>query len=204
MYKRKVLILFAHPRLDRSEANAYLIQQVQGLPGVTFVDLYATYPRFEIDVAREQQLLTEHDVIVFQHPLFWYSTPSLLKEWQDLVLEYGFAYGKGGEALKGKLFLNAVTTGGPEHAFCEGGYQNYSLRELLRPMEQTANLCHMKYLPPLVLYAAGHAKEEDRLVPHGKAYVCLLEALRDHEMDLNALVKEEFVCADFSALKLGG
>ena len=54
------------------------------MEGVTFVDLYAEYPRFEIDVDREQARLLAHDVIVFQNPLFWYSTPAILKEWQDL------------------------------------------------------------------------------------------------------------------------
>jgi Flavodoxin-like fold len=66
------------------------------------------YPDFHINVAREQELLTLHDVIVFQHPLYWYSYPAILKEWQDLVLESGFAFGHMGTRLAGKLLLHAI------------------------------------------------------------------------------------------------
>ncbi len=90
---RRILVLFAHPALERSEANRPLAEAAQRLDGVTLVDLYAEYPDFGIDVDREQTRLREHDVIIFMYPLYWYSTPALLKEWQDLVLEYGFAYG---------------------------------------------------------------------------------------------------------------
>ena len=108
--------------------------------GVTFVDLYAEYPRFDIDVDQEQRRLEAADVVIFQHPLYWYSTPSILKEWQDLVLEHGFAYGPNGKALEGKLLFCAVTAGGSQDAYCAGGYNNFTLRELLRPVEQTAIL----------------------------------------------------------------
>ena len=66
------------------------------VPGITFIDLYAEYPRFDIDIDREQARLVEAGIILFQFPLFWYSTPSIIKVWQDLVLEHGFAYGSEG------------------------------------------------------------------------------------------------------------
>ncbi|MCV5747032.1 NAD(P)H-dependent oxidoreductase, partial [Escherichia coli] len=72
---------------------------------MTCVDLYGEYPRFNINIDREQQRLREHDVVIFQFPLYWYSTPAILKEWQDLVLEYGFAYGTEGTELQGKTML---------------------------------------------------------------------------------------------------
>ena len=84
---------------------------------MTVHDLYEAYPDLDIDVAREKALLLAHDVIVWQHPFFWYSTPAILKEWQDLVLEFGWAYGPGGTALRGKLFVSAITTGGREAAY---------------------------------------------------------------------------------------
>ena len=96
---RRVLILLAHPSPDESEVNLPMIRASAKLEGVTVLDLYAEYPDFVIDVEREQARLREHDIIVFQFPLYWYSVPALLKGWQDLVLEYGFAYGSGGEAL---------------------------------------------------------------------------------------------------------
>ena len=204
MNKRKILILFAHPRIDRSEANAHMIKEIHDLEGITLVDLYAEYPRFEIDVNKEQQRLLDHDVIVFQHPLFWYSTPSILKEWQDLVLQYGFAYGSEGHALDDKLFLSAITAGGDKSAFTREGYQHFEIRELLTPIEQTATLCRMIYLPPLVLYAAGHATEQNRLEPHAKDYARLLKALRDDRFNVKEALKHKTLCGLLDNLITGG
>src|SRR6267142_5420557 len=106
----KVLILFAHPALEKSRVNQELMREVRGLPGITFHDLYETYPDFHIDVKREQRQVEAHDIVIFQHPFYWYGSPAILKEWQDLVVEYGYAYGKGGNAFQGKLMLNAITT----------------------------------------------------------------------------------------------
>ena len=91
--KRKILVLFAHPSQKRSEVNKPLFTQCLQHDDVTAIDLYREYPRFHIDIDKEQQRLIEHDVIIFMFPLYWYSTPAILKQWQDLVLEYGFAYG---------------------------------------------------------------------------------------------------------------
>lgn len=200
MTARKILVLFAHPQLDRSFANARLVDEVQSMSGVTFVDLYREYPRMEIDIDREQKRVEAHDVLVFQHPLFWYSTPAILKEWQDLVLEFGWAYGSGGRALDGKIFLSAITTGGDQKAYSDEGYQHFDIRELLRPFEQTAALCHMTFLPPFVLYAAGHAVEEGRLEPHAVKYRKLLEALRDDRLDISTALKRHTLDEDTDQL----
>ena len=58
----------------------------------------------------------------------------------DLVLEYGFAYGSDGTALQGKVLFNALTAGGLEAAYRAEGYNHFTLRELLAPLEQTATL----------------------------------------------------------------
>lgn len=180
---RSILVLFAHPAQARSEAHALLARVARDTPGVTFADLYAEYPRFEIDIDAEQARLAAHDVLVFQHPVYWYSTPALLKEWQDLVLEYGWAYGRGGTALRGKIFLCAVTAGGPVEAYGAGGYNRFPLRVLLSPLEQTANLCGMTYLPPFALFAARRAAQGAALALHAARYRRLLEALRDDRLD---------------------
>jgi putative NADPH-quinone reductase len=131
---RSILVLFAHPAQHRSEAQALMARIARGVKGVTFADLYAEYPRFDIDIDREQARLAAHDVIVFQHPVYWYSTPALHKEWQYLVLEYCWAYGTGGTALIGKLYLCAHTAGGPEHANGATRYNRFPLRVLLSPL----------------------------------------------------------------------
>jgi putative NADPH-quinone reductase len=182
---RRVLVLFAHPRCDRSEVNVVLAEAARDVDGVTVVDLYAEYPTFEIDVEREQQRLLDHDVVVFQHPVYWYSCPALLKEWQDLVLEHGFAYGADGRALEGKALVNAVTAGGRREVYSRESGTNLELRDFFAPFEQTALLCRMRYLPPFVLYAAGHAVAEDRLETHAADYRRLLTALVEDRLDLD-------------------
>ncbi|MEM7240106.1 MAG: NAD(P)H-dependent oxidoreductase, partial [Pseudomonadota bacterium] len=156
------------------------------IAGITFTDLYADYPRHNIDVAREQERLLQHDVILFQFPLFWYSTPSLLKEWQDLVLEHGFAYGSGGDRLDGKKMLLALTTAGPSEAYSQAGYQQYPLRTFLTPLEQTAHLCGMSFVPPYVLHAALSADETGEIGRHSAGYVRLIQAIRDDTFDFDA------------------
>jgi len=200
---RRILVLFAHPSLTRSEANRPLLAAARALDGVTCVDLYAEYPAFEIDIDREQQRLRAHDVVCFQHPLYWYSTPAILKEWQDLVLEHGFAYGAGGTALHGKLFFSACTAGGPEAAYCAEGYNHFTIRELLQPLEQTAYLCGMTYLPPFALFGARTAVQEGRIDAHVADWLRLLTALRDGTLDIARAEPLPRLNADLDALLAG-
>jgi len=148
MKDQNVLVIFAHPAIHRSRVNRALIQNISSVDEVEFVDLYALYPDFHINVPQEQQRLIEFEKIVIQHPFYWYSVPSLLKEWIDLVWEHGFAFGKDATALKGKTVLQVITCGGSMDAYSQQGHNHFSLRELLRPMEQSVRLCGMQYLPP--------------------------------------------------------
>jgi glutathione-regulated potassium-efflux system ancillary protein KefG len=176
---KQILILFAHPALEKSRVNRRLIRAVRDLDGVYIHDLYETYPSFNINVKAEQDLLLAHDVIVFHHPFYWYSSPAILKEWQDLVLEYGFAYGQEGQALHGKQVLSAITTGGGEKAYCAQGYNRFTLRELLVPFEQTAILCGMEYLPPFVVHGTHGLQEQHQIDRYADAYRRVILALRD-------------------------
>lgn len=179
---QQVLILFAHPSLHRSEVNRHLFNASQNLPNVTIVDLYQEYPTFNIDIDREQQRLLEHDVVVFMFPLYWYSTPSILKEWQDLVLEYGFAYGHQATALKGKHFLCALTAGGAEKAYHADGYNHFTIRELLQPLEQMAAITGMNYWPPFALFGARTAAQEKRISEHVKQWQSFLGSMTQGHM----------------------
>jgi glutathione-regulated potassium-efflux system ancillary protein KefG len=182
MVMRKVLIVFAHPGLERSRVNRRLVEAVDGIQGVQFRDLYEAYPEFDIDVGREQHLLEEHDVIVFQHPLFWYSAPAMLKQWQDLVLEHGWAYGATGTALRGKVALHAMTTGGSEESYRREGGNRFTIGELLAPFEQTARLCGMSWLPPFVVHGT-HLLTDPEIARHASDYRRLVAALRDGTLD---------------------
>lgn len=181
----KVLILFAHPALEKSRVNRRLADVARTTPSVTFHDLYEAYPDFDIDVPREQQLLLAHDLLVVQHPFYWYSTPALVKQWEDLVLEHGWAYGTGGTALRGKAWLSALTTGGREAAYQPEGLNRFTIRELLRPLEQTARLCGMTFLAPFVVHGT-HRLDADGIGAAAADYRRTLEALRDDRIDLAA------------------
>jgi glutathione-regulated potassium-efflux system ancillary protein KefG len=182
---RRVLVLFAHPVLERSRVNRRLVSAIRDVENVTIHDLYSAYPTSNINVPREQELLLAHDVIVFQHPFYWYSVPAILKEWQDLVLEHGWAYGAGGTKLKGKITLNAVTTGGPATAYSKTGYNRFSVRELLAPWDQTAHLCGMRYLAPFAVHAALRIASDDDVAQRREDYRRLIVALRDDRLDLD-------------------
>lgn len=196
----ELLVYYAHPGHRHSQANRAMLAAAGSVDGIELVDLYAEYPRFRIDVDREQERLLEHEVIVFQFPLFWYSTPSLIKEWQDLVLEHGFAYGPGGDRLAGKRVLLAVTAGGSVHDYGQQGLQRYPLRTFLRPFEQTARLCQMEFAAPYVLYDSLHAPGDGRLAAHVDGYRRLLEAVRDDRYDFGAAREEIVDCAHLPLL----
>jgi putative NADPH-quinone reductase len=188
---KKVLVLFAHPAQRRSEVNVQLARAVKSLDFVTHVDLLQEYPDYFIDVDREQKRLVDHDIIIFQHPFYWYSTPAILKEWQDLVLEYGFAYGTAGTKLKGKVFFSTLSAGGSHEAYMKDGSNHFTVRQLLAPLEQTASLCGMTYLPPFTLFSSRRAHEEGRIGGHVEAWLEMLTALSEGRVDLASAAKLE-------------
>jgi glutathione-regulated potassium-efflux system ancillary protein KefG len=196
---QRILILFAHPALEKSRINRRLAAAVGALPGVTFHDLYEAYPDFDVDVRREQQLLAEHDFVILQHPFFWYSVPPLLKQWIDLVLEHGWAYGSEGRALVGKRVLSAISTGGRESAYQHDGHNRFTIRELLAPIDQTFALCGMEYLPPFCIHGA-HGMTLDEIGRHAEDYRRLVEALRDEKIDLAAAAFLPRLNADLDTL----
>jgi glutathione-regulated potassium-efflux system ancillary protein KefG len=195
---RNVLILFAHPALERSRINRRLLEATKGLEKVSVRDLYELYPDLEISIKSEQAALREHEVIVFQHPFYWYSVPPILKQWQDLVLEHGWAYGARGHQLDNKLTMHAITAGGPQAIYSPEGFNKHTVREFLAPWEMTANLCRMKFLAPFVVHGTHQLKPEE-ISPLVDDYRRLLIALRDETLDLeraaaapsiNAMIRE--------------
>lgn len=190
---KRVLLYYAHPGHGTSRANRPMSEAAQAIEDITFIDLYRLYPRHNISVSAEQQRLLEHDIILFQFPLFWYSTPSIIKDWQDLVLQHGFAYGAGGDKLAGKNMMLAVTAAGSDEAYTPEGYQHYPLRTFLTPLEQTARLCQMKFTAPYVLYSSLQAPESDQVTPHVEGYTKLLKALRDENYDFGKAAQMDII-----------
>jgi glutathione-regulated potassium-efflux system ancillary protein KefG len=188
----KILILFAHPRFEKSKTNRALLQNILQRQGVTLNDLYEQYPDFNIDVDREKELLTSHQIIIWHHPLYMYSAPALLKQWIDLVLEYGWAHGKDGDFLKNKIIFNTITAGGTRDVYAHGGYNRFSIREFLVPFEQTAVLCKMIYLPPFAVHGT-HLLTGKTLQHHVELYSALVDRLVAGDYDIEAMKKVEFL-----------
>jgi glutathione-regulated potassium-efflux system ancillary protein KefG len=174
---RKVLFLYVHPNAPASRANQRMLSALDGMENVTCRPLYDLYPEFFIDVKAEQRLLREHDVVVFQHPFYWYGSPPLLKLWMDQVLEYNFAYGPDGNALRGKSLLVSVTAGGSAASYQEGGVHGFPLESFLLPFLQSARMCAMRWEAPVILHQALDANDE-ALEAHGRHLRSRLEEIQ--------------------------
>jgi glutathione-regulated potassium-efflux system ancillary protein KefF len=154
-------LLAAHPDWAESRVNRLLFEAARAQDRVTVCDLYGTYPDYDIDVGAEQASAQAADLIVLLHPIQWYAMPALMKLWCDEVLSYGWAYGPGGTALTGKDFWVVASTGGPEASYHPQGYNRYFFDAFLPPYEQTATLCGMRFLPPLLMHGARRASPEE-------------------------------------------
>ena len=189
--QNKILLQLYHPLFHKSKVNRELIKAIENLEGLTIRIMYDLYPDFNIDIEEEQRLLEEHDIIVWQHPFYWYSSPSLLKEWIDVVLQHGFAYGREGKALEGKKLMTAITSGGRRDVYKEGGMRKYSIRQLLAPFEQTVTLCNIQYLPPFVVHGT-HLLDIKGIIEAGQEYRRVILALRDGKLTPGQLSAFEY------------
>jgi glutathione-regulated potassium-efflux system ancillary protein KefF len=156
----RIVVVVAHPQMQHSRVTRALKRAAATHAGeIEVADLYALYPDYLIDVAAEQARIAAADLIVWLHPIHWYSMPPLMKLWLDEVFAFGWAYGPGGEALNGKSLWLACSTGGTEDAYRPDGHNRYFFDAFLYPFEQTAALCGMQWLPPLVLHGAHRIGE---------------------------------------------
>jgi len=188
----KILILFAHPRFEKSRTNRALLENVGRIDGVTVNDLYEQYPDFNVDPDREKELLLAHQIIVWHHPLYMYSAPALLKQWIDLVLEYGWAHGRNGDKLRDKIVFNVITSGGTREGYAANAFNRFTIREFLIPFEQTATICKMIYLPPFAVQGT-HLLDAEALRLHVTMYHALLEKMSVNAFDIDALKKTEYL-----------
>ncbi|MFB6455810.1 NAD(P)H-dependent oxidoreductase [Chitinophaga sp. Hz27] len=182
----RVLINFAHPALEKSRMHKQLVPMMKAVPGITFNDLYERYPDLDVDISREQDLLEKHDIIIMQHPVYWYNAPAIIRQWQDLVLEHGWAYGHTGNALQGKYITNAVSAGSRKEQYQEDGIHGFPLEHFFLPFLQTAKLCNMKYLSPYIIYGV-HRMDTLDIQEEVKRYKQLLEILKAPDFDLSLL-----------------
>lgn len=172
-----IAVYFAHLDIDGSIINKAMCNAVRELPQVNFRDLHELYPDFFINIALEQSILRSAQLIVFQHPIYWYGAPAILKHFLDTVLLRGFAYGPGGTALQGKDFLLAASTGAVREEYQQGGIHHYHFEQLIHPIEQTARFCGMHFMQPLVLHG-GHALSSKEIEQHATRYRDMLQGYK--------------------------
>lgn len=157
-----ILVIHAHPYPRSSRAGAALLAAVRELPALEVRSLYELYPDFDIDANAERSALERADLVVWMHPIYWYTVPAMLKQWFETVLAKGWAYGDGGTALNGKDCLWAVTTGADEAAYASQGKHAHGFEAFTPVVRQTARFCGMRWLEPFVVHGA-HIVTEPQL-----------------------------------------
>ncbi|MCH4889242.1 NAD(P)H-dependent oxidoreductase [Acidaminobacter sp. JC074] len=185
----KTMVVIAHPDFESSRVNKRWVEELEK-HDITINNISLKYLDEKIDKEKEQALLLEHDRIVFQYPWYWYNMPPLMRKWQDTVLEYGFAFGPGGTKLKGKDYVVAITVGGPEVSYQAGGYNTFTISEFLKPVQQTANLTGMNFLPAFKVHSAVVLSDDD-LEKSAKDYVKhILNPELDPSVEHDRILKE--------------
>ncbi|MDV7719554.1 flavodoxin family protein [Pediococcus ethanolidurans] len=155
----KTLIIVAHPKLVESGTQQFLKTSLANMSEVTWHVLTPKQTHF--DVSNEQALLKAHNRIIFQFPLYWYSAPAILKQWEDEVLTRNFVYGTQ-QALAQKELGIVVSTGDPQRDFKAGSGEQFTLSELLRPYQALANKAQMTYLPPFTIFQFAYLSETEK------------------------------------------
>ncbi len=167
----EIVVLVAHPQQAHSRVHRRLMRSAaRAAPGrIEVRDLYALYPDYLVDTAAEQALLAEARLVVWQHPIHWYGMPPLMKLWLDEVFAFGWAYGPGGDRLRGKDLWLVASTGGTADSYRPEGHNRYVFDAFLPPYEQSAALAGMRFLPPLLLHGA-HRADDAELAAHAGLY----------------------------------
>ncbi|MDL0080787.1 NAD(P)H-dependent oxidoreductase [Helicobacter zhangjianzhongii] len=147
----QTLLLFSHTFWDNSKVNKALLESAKSLPNLTIHNLNVAYPNGTINVAKEVELLEKAQKIIFQFPLFWFSTPALMKEWQDRVLTH-ILYGENPKLLHGKSFQVITTLGGSKDSY--DGHHGYSLETILTPLTSTFSYCGCEVLESYAIFSA--------------------------------------------------
>ncbi|MBP4138398.1 NAD(P)H-dependent oxidoreductase [Flavobacterium geliluteum] len=183
----KTLVVLSHPDLESSIANKTIIEHIKKTVPTSQLEvrhLESLYPDYKIDIEKEQAALLNAGILIFQHPLYWYATPSILKKYLDDVMTWGFAYGTGGDKLKGKQFLQSITLGGSKESFTPLGYNRFSVEDILKPMQQSVYHMQMIYNLPLYSYRNAYVPEiynsmwevKETAIAHAKK---LIEKIQD-------------------------
>jgi len=179
MSTMKTLIIVVHPDIKNSAVNKRWLQELQKFPEKYEIhQLYEAYPDEKIDVAAEQQLIEQHDKIVFQFPYYWFNCPHLMKKWLDEVLLHGWAYGsKSGYKVAEKKIAIATSAGVDEQDYNPTGRYKFTLEELLRPFALSFEYVKADYRPFFAFYGLEYNSSPEWIEESVPKYLGYLEAL---------------------------
>lgn len=169
----KTLVVLSHPDMSNSRVNKLWVEKAAAYSNkITIHDLYREYPDFNINVKKEQELVESHDNIIFQFPLYWYSSPSLLKKWIDEVITYGWAYGSKGK----RVFYNrkvglAISAGVEKAEFTNNGKNKHTLCEMLTPFKALCAYINAEYIHEFVLYGANSEMKDEEIQKSANEYL---------------------------------
>ena len=167
----KTLVILVHPDMENSRINKSWKEELEKYPDkITIHELYKKYPDWNIDIKKEQELILKHDNIIFEFPLYWYSSPPILKKWLDDVLSFNWAYGNE-YRLKGKNIGFAVSVGGPETEYSKTGSVKFSMNEILIPFEATVEYIKANLISHYILFDATESLSEEKFLESTKNYV---------------------------------
>ncbi|GAA5417359.1 glutathione-regulated potassium-efflux system ancillary protein KefG [Paraliobacillus ryukyuensis] len=159
----QTLLIVSHPDIIESGSQQYFLNSIKQHSNITIHHLEHLYPDGKIDVAKEQDLLKQHERIIFQFPFYWYSATPFIKKWQDEVLGEGFGYGTKRQPLAGKEFGLVMMIGVAEREYQAGGEELFSISELTKPFQAMANKLGMVYLRPLPVFQFFYMEEEEKM-----------------------------------------
>lgn len=149
----QITILLSHPNLGNSIFNKYLtdINKNNDKFYLHYLDKHINNGKFDLDA--EKDILKNSKALVWQFPIYWYSCPSSLRDWQDQVLS-PIVY-SADNFLKGKKIRVVFTAGAGEEQYSHEGLNRYTIDEMLRPFEMTANASGMIWEKPLGFFGCS-------------------------------------------------
>lgn len=119
------------------------------------------------DIKIEVERVLAADLLAFTFPVFWYSTPAILKGWIDRVFLSGPFYGgrriyaQGG--LKGKRAFAAFSLGGRPHMFGSGSIHGELEQGMMRHFLQgTLGYVGLAVHEPFVAYHVPYVDQKAR------------------------------------------